>query len=109
MKLIHDQEAYETLEMRLVQEILRSIKQRLAQAGLSDDKLKRATEEIAFDVASAVDGATHMDLADDHLVPILGFAEGRMRDRLLVPEAGGSSLHEYVFGISKEFFESERT
>jgi hypothetical protein len=50
-----------------------------------------------------------MDLGDDHLVPILGFAEGRMRDRLLLPEgAGGSSLHEYVFGISREFFDSER-
>ena len=66
------------------------------------------TEEIASSVACAVDGSTHMDLGDDHLVPILGFAEGRMRDRLLLPEGGGgSTLHEYVFGISSQLSAEE--
>jgi hypothetical protein len=46
-----------------------------------------------------------MEIGDnDHLVPILGFAEGRMRDRLLVPEGGGSSLHEFLPGIVAEQF-----
>jgi hypothetical protein len=109
MKQFHDQEAYEAREMRLVKEIVRCTRQALIEAGFSGEKLKNITESIAFSVAEAVDGATHMDLANDHLVPILGFAEGRMRDRLLLPEGGGgSSLHDYVFGISQESSQGER-
>jgi len=108
MRQFYDQEAYEAREMRLVQEIVRCTKQALAEAGLTGEKLKSATEDIASSVASAIDGSTHMDLEDDHLVPILGFAEGRMRDRLLVPESGGSSLYEYVFGILREYFDDGR-
>jgi hypothetical protein len=109
MRQFHDQEAYEAREMRLAEEIVRCTKQALIEAGLTGEKLKAATEDIASSVACAVDGSTHMDLGDDHLVPILGFAEGRMRDRLLLPEGGGSSsLHEHVFGISRESFEDDR-
>ncbi len=91
MKQFHDQEAYEAREVRLVQEIVRCTKEALKGAGLTGEKLKAVTESIVFSVAEAVDGSTHMDLADDHLVPILGFAEGRMRDRLLLP--GPAALH----------------
>jgi hypothetical protein len=108
MKQFHDQQAYEEREMRLVEEIVRCTKQALIEAGFSGDKLQAVTERITFSVAEAVDGATHMDLGDDHLVPILAFAEGRMRDRLLLSEGGGgSSLHEYVFGISRESFKNK--
>ena len=106
MKNFHDPGAYERRELRITREIIRSIIAALQNAGFRDEKLKSLTEEIAFSVTEAV-GSTHIDLDDDHLVPILGFAEGRMRDRLLIPECGGSSLHEYVFGISNEFFSNE--
>src|SRR5690349_12527048 len=98
MKHFHDQQAYERREMRVAEEIVRSIMVPLRHAGWQGDKLKALTEDIASSVASVIDGAAHMDLDDDHLVPILGFAEGRMRDRLLLPDGGGgSSVHEYVF------------
>ena len=108
MRHFHDREAYERRELRLAEEIVRSTMEALRQAGLRHDKLKLLTKEIASSVACAVDGSTHMNIGDDHLVPILGFAEGRMRDRLLIPESGGSSLHEYVFGISNDLFPSEQ-
>ncbi len=42
---------------------------------------------------------------DDHLVPVLGFAQGRTRDRLLLSKSGGgSSLHEFVHGNVEDEF-----
>jgi hypothetical protein len=103
MRKFHDQAAHEERKARLAEEIVHSTMQALRQAGFRGKKLKALTEEIAFSVTSAVDGSTHMELGDDHLVPILGFAEGRMRGRLLLPVGGGgSTLHEYVFGILSE-------
>ena len=109
MRRFHNQVAYEQREARLVEEIVRATADSLQKAGLRGKKLQTTTEDIACSVASAIDGAAHMELGDDHLVPVLGFAEGRMRNRLLIPEDGGSSsLHEYVFGISKKLFSGER-
>ena len=49
--------------------------------------------------------APPIDFGDDHLVPILGFAEGSMRDRLLLPgQGGGSGMHEFIPGIVEEVF-----
>ena len=109
MRRFHDQDAYEQREARLVEEILRATAQALQKAGLRGKKLQTITEDIACSVTSAIDGSALMELGDDHLVPVLGFAEGRMRNRLLIPEDGGcSSLHEHVFGISKKLFSDER-
>jgi hypothetical protein len=90
----------------LTQEIVRCIRSSLEAVGIEGESLKFATSDIAFSVTCAVDGSTHIEIGDDdHLVPILGFAEGRMRDRLLVPEGGGSSLHEFVPGIVAQEFD----
>lgn len=105
VKRFHDSSTYDARQIRLAQEMVRSIRSSLEAVGLEGESLKAATSDIAFSVTCAVDGSTHMEIGnDDHLVPILGFAEGRMRDRLLVPKGGGSSLHEFVPGIVAEEF-----
>jgi hypothetical protein len=64
--------------------------------------------DVAFSLAAIVDGSSPMSIGDDdHIVPILGFAEGRMRDRLLVPREGGSSVHGHVPGYIALDFASE--
>jgi hypothetical protein len=59
---------------------------------------------IAFDFGASVDGSHLISTDDGHLVPFLGFAEGRMRDDLLLSH--GSSLHDFVPGVLKDEFEN---
>lgn len=106
MRKFHNGQMYEEREMRMVEEFVHSIKGALVDGGIQDAALKTLTENIAFSVTSIVDGSTHMPLNEDHLVPILGFAEGRMRDRLLVPLEGGSSLHGLVPGYIDDAFKA---
>lgn len=106
MRKLHNGQMYAEREMRMVEEFVRSIKEALIEGGVQGTELKSLTENIAYSVASIVDGSTHMPLNDDHLVPILGFAEGRMRDRLLVPQEGGSSLHGLVPGYIDDAFKA---
>lgn len=108
MRQLHDDQMYEERESRIAEEIVNAIKSALMTANLPDSTLKELTEDIAISVADIVDGSSHMSIGeDDHMVPILGFAEGRMRDRLLVPREGGSSVHEFIPGYIALAFGSE--
>jgi hypothetical protein len=109
MRKFHDDQMYEERQLRIAEEIVNDIKSALMTANLSESTLKDLTEEIAYSVASIFDGASHISIGkDDHLVPILGFAEGRMRDRLLVPREGGSSIHGLIPGYVALAFDSEQ-
>lgn len=98
MRQLYNTRMYEEREIRVVEELVRSIRDALAAGGIEGVALRSLTGDISFSVAAIIDGSAHMDLNDDHLVPVLGFAEGRIRDRLLVPNEGGSSLHGLVPG-----------
>ena len=98
---------YEEYQALMVEELVRLLRGRLERAGLAGRQLREAVSEIAFDVGTLFDGASLVSTEDDegHLVPILGFAQGRMRDRLLLSDqGGGSSLHEFVPGVVEENF-----
>ncbi len=102
-----DYEHYQTL---LLQELVGSVRQRLEEAGIKGKRLRDLVEGIAFDVGAIIDGSQVVSADEEHLVPMLGFAEGRMRDQLLLSHGGGgSSLHEFVPGaIGLEFEDSPR-
>ena len=107
MKIVFDEvdAGYEECEVRLMEEVVTSVRSALERSGISGALLRELVSEIAFDVGAIVDGAASMSIDDDHLVPILGFAQGRMRDRLLLASGGGgSSLHEFVPGIVEDEF-----
>ena|ERR1035437_2546325 len=104
MKVTHDDTRYEAMEQRLMKELVQTVAVYLDKAGLKDAQLRELTTKIAFSVAEVIDGSAHMDFEDDHLVPVLAFAEGRMRDKLLAPKFGGSSMHEFTHGLVKEVF-----
>jgi len=102
MKVTHDDSAYEARELRIMKEIVSSVASDLTKAGLSGAALYQATLRISFSVAEIMDGCVLLDFDDDHLAPVLAFAEGRMRDKLLAPKCGGGSMHEFTHGIVKE-------
>ena len=96
---------YEQCEVRLMEEVITSVRSALERAGISGARLRELVSEIAFDVGAIVDGSASMSDDDDYLVPILGFAQGRMRDRLLLAlGGGGSSLREFLPGIVEDEF-----
>ena len=98
---------YEQYQALLLQELVGSIRQRLEEAGIKGKRLRDGVAGIAFDVGAIMDGSQVVSCEDDHLVPILGFAEGRMRDQLLLSHSGGgSSLHGFVPGTVDEEFDS---
>lgn len=96
---------YERYQALLLQELVGSVRQRLEAAGIKGKRLKDLVASIAFDVGAIIDGSQVVSADDEHLVPLLGFAEGRMRDQLLLSHSGGgSSLHEFVPGtVGAEF------
>ena len=107
MKIVFDEgdADYEECEARLMEGVVSSIRSALERAGISGARLRELVSEIAFDVGAIVDGSAPISVDDDYLVPILGFAQGRMRDRLLLPSGGGgSSMHEFVPGIVEDEF-----
>lgn len=82
MQIVHeegdaDDEACQALVM---QEIVRTLRQRLDAAGVEGRPLRQLVTDIAFDIGAIVDGSQTITTDDDHLVPFLGFAEGRMVD-----------------------------
>jgi hypothetical protein len=100
---------YEQYQMLLLQELVRSVRGRLEVAGVKGKRLQELVEGIAFDVGAIIDGSQLVSTDEDHLVPVLGFAEGRMRDQLLLSHGGGgSSLHEFVPGTINEEFGGAR-
>ena len=96
---------YERSQALLLQELVSSIRQRLAAADIRGKRLQDLVEGIAFDVGAIIDGSQVVSGDEEHLVPMPGFAEGRMRDQLLLSHSGGgSSLHEFVPGaVAAEF------
>jgi hypothetical protein len=95
---------YEIHELAVAKAVVESVRLDLEAVGLTGKALKKAVESIALSVTAIYDGSTHVEVGDDHLVPVLGFATGRMRDRLLLPEEGGSSIHEFVPGAAQAEF-----
>ena len=96
---------YEEYQALLSQALVGSVRQRLEAASIKGKRLQELVEGIAFDVGAIIDGSQVVSTEEDHLVPVLGFAEGRMRDQLLLSHAGGgSSLHEFVPGAVREAF-----
>jgi hypothetical protein len=104
MRRLHDVSKYEALELVVAQALVQSIRDELEAVGLTGRKLQSAVSSIASSVACLYDGATFVEAeGGDHLVPIVGFVVGRMRNRLLVPEEG-SSVHEFISGVIEQSF-----
>ena len=101
MRRVNDHARYEEHERALASALVETVRAELEAAGISGRALRKTTESIAFTAAEIYDGAAHVCVGDDHAVPIVGFAVGRMRNQLLLPSEGGSSVHEFVPGAIK--------
>jgi len=107
MKITIDSDRFDELQLRVLEELVTSIRDGLREAGVTDDQaLYKATGNIAFSVAAILDGSRVMELDGEQLVPVLTFAKERNVSDLVGAE-GGSWMHEYVFGAVDEVFDSD--
>jgi hypothetical protein len=106
MRRVRTPAKYEELEAAVAKALVQEVRAVLQQAGLKGAVLKATVASVASSAAGIIDGSTYVEVENDYLVPILGFAMGRMRNQLLIPEEGGSSVHEFVPGVVAREFKS---
>ncbi len=88
---------FDRLQLKLIGEIVRSIKNKLSDNGIPDEQLAGITSDVAFSVASIIDASRVMYADGKPLIPVLTFADDEARTKLIARD-GGSSMHEYVEG-----------
>lgn len=102
MQISIDTDKFDELQIRLLEEIIRSVASGLKEAGISDESaLSEATGNIAFAIGAIIDGSRVMEFDGQPVVPILTFAKARGGSDLVAAE-GGSWMHEYAFSAVDE-------
>ena len=96
MKLVADNETFDTLQRLLLTELVASIRDGLREAGVEGHQLYQATAAAAAAVASIVDGGRELFADDIEVIPVLTFARDPEGSELIGSDAGGSTMHDYV-------------
>ena len=105
MELIEDERSYDTFQIHMLKEIVKDIKEELESAGVASDSVEGHTGNIAFRVAAIIDASRIMESDGKPVLPFLCFARDDSLKEI-VSSGGGSWMHEYVFGVVDEVFES---
>ena len=105
-EVLVDWRRFDPLQMRLLEEIARDLRQGLQETGLDDEKIREAVENLTFRIASIVDGSRVMPLRESHVRPVLTFATDACGTHLVGAE-GGSWMHEYAIGLVEQIFDAE--
>jgi hypothetical protein len=97
---------YENHQLRLVSELVRAIKNELAQSGIPEERLADVTGDVAFAVAAIMDGSRVMHVKGQPLIPVVTFADDAERTQLFA-RPGGSSMHEFVHATVDDVFDDD--
>src|SRR6266496_5068137 len=109
MKIKTDDEEYDHRQRTLTYAILRFTKDHLEAAKLSKEQVKSLTTQIAFTVASIVDGSQllYQRSSGKRLQPVLMFADDADCQQLVAGSGGSSSMHEHAHAIVDTVFEQQ--
>jgi hypothetical protein len=102
MQLNVDPSLFEEQQALLVRELVLSIRVKLQEAGVKDDKLEEATASIAFSIASTIDDTAAVEVDGTEVHPYLTF---RTADGVLTHCGENSYTHEFVYDVLKEVFD----
>jgi hypothetical protein len=101
MQLNLDPTLFEEQQHLFVRELVLSIRVKLQEAGMDDDKLEAATASIAFSVASTIDDTAAVEVDGTEVHPYLTF---RTSDGEITHCGENSYTHEFVYDVLKEVF-----
>lgn len=100
MKLKIEPSSYLEQQEIFTGEMIARIADHLEGAGIKGDALKELTGKVAFEIASMIDGVSHIEFEGSEANPYLTFQKGEE----LVHLGGNSYIHELVFGILNAMF-----
>jgi hypothetical protein len=104
MPLLRDDDAFDERQACYSYEMIATIHQTLAAAGLPPDQTRQLTADIAFALAAQLDGITPMEYDGQRIRPVITFVSDKAPEResheepTLLYSGNGSALHEYVYG-----------
>jgi len=101
MELKLDADKFDEHQAIFIGEIIEQIKGKLEDAGLTGEKLKEVTGNIAFGIACTIDDTAGIEFDGIEVNPYLTFLAG---ENELMHCGGNSFTHEYVFGVLDEVF-----
>jgi hypothetical protein len=101
MQQILDVEKFEELQEILVREIIEQIRFKLAQGGITGDKLQELTGEIAFSVTSTIDDHANIEQDGLEVHPYLAFIG---KEQEIIHCGENAYGHEFVADLMKKVF-----
>jgi hypothetical protein len=102
MELKLKADKYDEHQVIFIGDIIEKIKANLEEAGLTGEKLKELTGNIAFSIACTIDDTAGIEFDGIEVNPNLTFVDG---ENELIHCGGNSYTHEYVFGVLDEIFD----
>jgi hypothetical protein len=102
MELKLDPGTFDTYQSVLVEEMVKTIKVKLIEAGLSDEQLEHSTAEIAFSISSIIDDTAAIEAEDG--VEIRPYLTFNLDDSEAIHCGENSYLHERVYDSLKKLF-----
>jgi hypothetical protein len=94
MDITENESAFDKRQLALVREIIRAIKNDLADSGIPEERL------------AIIDGSRVMQADGQPLIPVLTFADDTQRSKF-IGRPGGSFMHEYVHGTVDDIFDED--
>jgi hypothetical protein len=102
-----DEARFDRLQIFILEQVIRSTRRILQQAGLPEAKLKDAVGEIACEVGAIFDGCPDYYVDGIRIVPVLTFSSSEELNNVIW--FGGTSwMHEYALGTVDQIFHEER-
>ena len=102
MQQVIDIERYDELQEAFVREIIQQIRLKLMEAGISGEQLFDLTGNIAFSVASTIDGNAVIENDGMDVHPTLVFSG---EEDEVIHSGENSYVHEFVADVMGKVFE----
>lgn len=103
MKFIENADVFVEQQEIFTGEMIARIADHLEAEGVKGDKLKKLTGEIAFTIASMIDGVSEISFDGSKADPLLTFFSN---ENEVIDFGGNSYTHELVYGILDAMFEN---
>jgi len=104
MKIITNNEKFDSLQSCLLNEIINTVKEALEEGGASGEWLKKVTENISFRICDIIDAGHEIKCEHDYVAPFLAFYDKGGESEDIIVNDVGSYLHEVVFFATERAF-----
>ena len=102
MQLNLDPKLFEDHQVIFIRALIENIKIKLQEIGLEGSQLEDATANVAFSIASTIDGTTMIEADGAEVHPYLTF---QTADDVITHSGENAYTHEFVYGVLKSLFD----